>query len=510
MKVKDYEEINGKWVPKINTRQVDSNSIRKVENVTILELKKIVKFTGSVGETTGRKNENVRADVSLKFKSEINQLREENEQLKTRLDQRTKACSISEEKARIYGSQVADVSAKYNAAHAKKEKAVEKLGEVQKESECLRKQLDEARKYLNAESMIRTDLQNRIQSLRDELTFKEQNHLREIDEIYSSHQLKISVVDERLCEQYKALLKQSLQELREQHEGQMRKMKMLYEQKIKDLQAEANRESVAASSAIEELDVSRQNIESLYIRISKLEATNAALNGRNCDLEKLLANERRRHAYDIANVESELQWCRDKMAQQHLEYQGLMAIKDSLDFEVAAYEKLLCGSVKDDIDISECEPKAEFFKVPKKGTNEVQTVGRRVKRKIRLERIDGGASAPGSQWYATSAAHEPANIVMKSLKWQCGESIKRSPCNAVDEEADGADDIKRTVISRVSCHGATGTGARSCLQNGSSYEERFIGKQYPTKSNVIYKMFHRWKKDPRRHSWLLKVLGAIT
>ncbi|XP_073811865.1 lamin-C-like [Musca autumnalis] len=422
-------------------------------------------------------NENLRGDVSRKFKSEINQLLEENEQLKARLDQRTNDCSIAEEKARIYGSQVADASAKYNAAHAKKEKAVEELCEVQKESECLRKQLDEARKYLNAESMIRTDLQNRIQSLRDELTFKEQNHLREIDEIYSSHQLEISVVDERLSEQYKAILQQSLQELREQHEGQMRKMKMLYEQKIKDLQAEANRESVGASSAIEELDVSRQNIESLYIRISKLEATNAALNGRNCDLEKLLANERRRHASDIAKVDAELQ-LRDEVTQQ---LQGSVSYEKLLYDEENLSQRKYVATTRE---IAKYEPKVT---VQNKGTNEVQVDCGRFKCKI----------APVSQWNVTSAAHEPStNIVMKSLKWQIGKSIKTSPCNADEEEVAGADGIKHTIIRHAS-------NLRIINEESSS------GEKNPLRRKWIYHVFHRGKRSPHP-SWLLKVLGAIT
>ncbi|XP_073819559.1 lamin-C-like [Musca autumnalis] len=422
---------------------------------------------GSVGETTERKNENVRADVWLKFESEINQLREENEELKTRLDQRAKACSISEEKARIYGSQVADVSAKYNAAHAKKEKAVEKLGEVQKESECLRKQLDEARKYLNAESVIRTDLQNRIQSLHDELTFKEQNHLREIDEIYSSHQLEISVVDERLCEQYKALLQQSLQELREQHEGQMRKMKMLYEQKIKDLQAEANRESVAASRAIEELDVSHQNIESLYIRISKLESTNAALNGRNCDLEKLLANERRRHASEIAKVDAELQQLQESVVYEKLLY----------DEEVSSQTEWAVTSREYDIEIPKGDPKA---RVQQKDTNEVQ--------------IDGGATV--SQRFVTDTAQEPpTKKMMKPRKWKSGENIKTTLYNA-NEEVAGADRVKRRIIRHVSNHRIIN-------------EESSSGEKNPLRRKWVYHVFHRGKRSPHP-SWLLKVLGAIT
>ncbi|XP_073821598.1 lamin-C-like [Musca autumnalis] len=460
VKVKDYEEINGKWVPKINTRQVDSSSIRKIEQSFPGS---IDSQQGSVEETSETQNENVHVDVSRKLNIEVNQLREKNEQLKARLEQTTKDWQIAEKKARMYESRAADLNAKYDAVTAYTKEAGVELCEEQKESECLRKQLDEARKYLNAESMIRTDLQNRIQSLRDELTFMEQNHLREIDEIYSSHQLEISVVDERLSEQYKAILQQSLQELREQHEGQMRKMNMLYEQKIKDLQAEANRESVAASSAIEELDVSRQNIESLYIRISKLEATNAALNGRNCDLEKLLANERRRHASDIAKL------------QESVFYEKLLYDKENLS------QRKYVATTRE---IAKYEPKVT---VQNKGTNEVQVDCGRFKCKI----------APVSQWNVTSAAHEPStNIVMKSLKWQIGKSIKTSPCNADEEEVAGADGIKHTIIRHVSNHRIIN-------------EESSSGEKNPLRRKWIYHVFHRGKRSPHP-SWLLKVLGAIT
>ncbi|XP_073831610.1 lamin-C-like [Musca autumnalis] len=430
---------------------------------------------GSVEETSETKNENVCGDVSRMLKVKVNQLLDENKKLKSNLEYKSKDWQVAEEKARKYESRAADLSVKYQAADADRKKAVEKLGEVQKESECLRKQLDEARKYLNAESMIRTELQTRIQSLRDELTFKEQNHLREIDEMYSSHQLEISVVDERLCKQYETILQQSLQELREQHEGKMRKMKMLYEQKIKDLQAEANRESVAASRAIEELDVPHQNIESLYIRISKLESTNAALNGRNCDLEKLLANERRRHASEIAKVDAELQQLQESVVYEKLLY----------DEEVSSQTEWAVTSREYDIEISKGDPKAW---VQNKGTNEMENDDWRIERK-------------DNPFYCTrnvtNAAHKSStNIVMKSLKWQIGKSIKTSPCNADEEEVAGADGIKHTIIRHVSNHRIIN-------------EESSSGEKNPLRRKWIYHVFHRGKRSPHPY-WLLKVLGAIT
>ncbi|XP_073830917.1 lamin Dm0-like [Musca autumnalis] len=250
----------------------------------------------------------------------------------------------------------------------------------------------------------------------------------------------------------------------------MRKMKMLYEQKIQDLQAEANRESVAASRAIEELDVSHQNIESLYIRISKLESTNAALNGRNCDLEKLLANERRRHPSEIAKVDVELQQLQESVFYEKLLY----------DEENLSQRKYVTTTRE----IAKYEPKVT---VQNKGTNEAQVDCGRFKCKI----------APMSQWNVTSAAHEPStNIVMKSLKWQIGKSIKTSPCNTDEEEVAGADGIKHTIIRHVSNHRIIN-------------EESSSGEKNPLRRKWIYHVFHRGKRSPHP-SWLLKVLGAIT
>ncbi|XP_004615011.2 lamin-B2 [Sorex araneus] len=204
-----------------------------------------------------------------------------------------------------------------------------------------------AKQQLEKETLMRVDLENRCQSLQEELDFRRSVFEEEVRETRRRHERRLVEVDSSRQQEYDFKVAQALEELRGQHDEQVRlyrqELEQTYQAKLEQAKLSSDQNDKAASAAREELKEARMRLESLSYQLSGLQKQASASEDRIRELEAAMAGERDKFRKMLDAKEREMTELRDVMQKQLAEYQELLDVKLALDMEINAYRKLLEG-----------------------------------------------------------------------------------------------------------------------------------------------------------------------
>jgi len=299
-------------------------------------------FQSELAEVRANRDEVEKEKSALELK--VNNLEEQIEELRAKLDQMTEARAEDKERIEKQIQQLADYEAEVNQLRRRIEVLEADRDRDKKEIARLTDALNKARIDLDNETLAHIDAEHRRQTLEEELEFLKAIHEQEMKEL-AALAYRDTTAENR--EFWKNELGNALREIQSTYDEKLDIMKgeleTYYNLKIQEFRTGATRQNMETVHAKEEAKKLRTLLADLRGRVADLEA-------RRDELERLLAQMREDRDREVGELttqnqelHAEIAKLRAEMEAVLKELQDLMDTKLGLELEIAAYRKLLEG-----------------------------------------------------------------------------------------------------------------------------------------------------------------------